>query len=85
MTTPKLTQAQLEALKLAFPKIESVIRKSGSTREPWAFAFEDDACTPYIGKQLESKGMVVRARLSTFPFMIQLQLTDTGLAALRGE
>jgi hypothetical protein len=72
----KATKAQRAALILGFGKCRLL------ETEPHGYAFEDDVCTPYIGKQLEKLGMVRRHRLSHFPYQIQLQLMTPGRDAL---
>ena len=81
MSTPgleALTSAQLEALVRAFGDRDL----TAYTAEPWAFAFEEEAMSPYMGRKLEALGLVRRYRLGHFPFHVQLQLMDAGRAAL---
>jgi len=72
-TNKKLTEAQRIALAYL----------AKHQPEVWDVSWEDDVCSPYIGKRLAALGLVSRFQPGRVTAPMQLRITDAGRAALK--
>lgn len=75
MSKSKLTEVQRSALAYL----------AEHQPEVWMVSWEDDVCSPYIGKRLAALGLVSRFQPGRVTAPMQLRITDAGRVALHAE